>query len=88
MTFRCSGAVDKRINFSSFSKADLNNLGLTRKRLVFRPDGIAQLLTRPNSLQHVDGVQVLHTRLAEIYDHVNMDVRAQKSNLESLLMLT
>jgi len=51
-------------------------LGLTRKRLVFQPDGIAQLLTRPNSLQHVDEVQVLHTRLAEIYDHVNMDYEA------------
>ena len=88
ITFWCSGAVDKRISFSLFSKVDLNNLGLTRKWLVFQPDGIAELLTRPNSLQHVNKVQVLHTCLTEIYDHVNMDVRVQKPNLESLLMLT
>jgi len=65
-------AKKPRVDFSSISQRDLDTLGLVQKRLIFRPEGVKQLLKNTN-LAVLDEIHGLQNYLADIYDHVNMD---------------
>ena len=65
----------KRISFSSVSKKDLSNLGISRKKLGFNTEGVNELLSRPSDLSITEEFASLNARIDEIFGHVNMDVR-------------
>jgi hypothetical protein len=57
------------------TKKDLENLGVTGKRLRFIPNGVDQLLSKSNASD--PEFASLLVQLKDIYDHVNMDVRVK-----------
>ncbi|KAF8590162.1 hypothetical protein K439DRAFT_1404055 [Ramaria rubella] len=69
-------AKKRRINCSSLSEADLDNMGIVKKRLVFKADGLNKLLKSSELVDHVCEAQALHAHLVGISHHVNMDFEA------------
>jgi hypothetical protein len=64
----------QRVTFSTVAAEDLKKAGVTRKRLVFKPEKVTELakvLTKNAGAEIVD----LHSRIKKIYARVNMDVR-------------
>ena len=65
--------VDQRISFSSVSREDLLNIGVSRQRLVFLPECVAKMVSNMEP-RIIDEVRCLRSRIQDIYRHVNMDV--------------
>jgi hypothetical protein len=81
--FSPSAISMERINFSSLSKKDLSNLGISKKKLIFNTESINELLSLPRGPSIAPEFTSLNARLDEIYDHVNMDVRVGRPYNES-----
>jgi len=81
-------AKKPRLNFSSTTKKDLENLGVTGKDFDFIPEGIDKLLSKSNAPDIVDEFKSLLVRLNEIYDHVNMDFEAGSRMILDAVLLS
>jgi len=80
------GAKIPRLSFSSLSKRDLNKIGILSKRLAFRQEIINQLVENMTDKMVIEA-KALCTRLAEVYNHVNMDYEpAARMVLDAVLL--
>ena len=63
------------MTFSTVKQEDLENAGVERKRLYFEPAKVAEL-TKDLTTNNATEAQIvdLHSRIKNIYAHVNMDV--------------
>ena len=64
----------QQMDFSSLSNRDLIDLGIQTKELQFVPGGIQTLCNLDAGTEECIS---LSTQLKEIYDHVDMEVRAK-----------
>ncbi|PPQ74684.1 hypothetical protein CVT26_007667 [Gymnopilus dilepis] len=69
------GAKKPKLSFSSFTKTELEILGVRRGRLVFKQKALHDLATKTTS-QAAAEVKALRARIIDIYDLVNMDYEA------------
>lgn len=70
LLFTC---LSQKLSFSSFTKTELETLGVRRGRLVFKQTAMHDLATKTTS-QAAAEVEALRARIIDIYDLVNMDV--------------
>ena len=63
--------IRQRVTFSTVAAEDLKKAGVTRKRLIFEPAKITELVTTNVEAEIAD----LHSRVKKIYARVSMDVR-------------
>jgi hypothetical protein len=68
-----SSSLRQKVNFSSATKNDLENLCVIEKDFDFIPEGVEMLLTKRDAPEEFASLLV---RLQDVYDHVNMDVRS------------
>jgi hypothetical protein len=62
----------QRMSFSTFSKKEAKNLGISIRYLIFKEDAIDQLVT--STANENQSALDLVMRLRDIYNHINMDV--------------
>ncbi|KAH7908489.1 hypothetical protein BJ138DRAFT_1115820 [Hygrophoropsis aurantiaca] len=79
-------SMPPRIDCSSMEKSDLAKLGVIRKTLTFIPEEVAKLAQDFTSQQSGE-IQLLHARILDIHEHVNMDfVPRSRMILDSVVL--
>ncbi|TFY77811.1 hypothetical protein EWM64_g6200 [Hericium alpestre] len=65
-------AKKPKLSFSSASDKDIDKIGVIQKRLVFSQQGIDQLVAAMSE-HAIQESKILHERIKEVYEFVNMD---------------